>query len=272
MQQAAYQAESNRKKAESDLAYTLQENITNQTVKAEEVQIEVSVPSKSRLRFSTRKRCAGSKSWMPQYASRPRPSVIRCRLLAEARQFQLQTEASGEAEAIRRRGEAEADAARAQGIAEADVLRQKGLAEAEVIRQQGLAEAEATHEKADAWSGYTQAAILQQLLDKLPEIATAVAQPLAQTDRIVVISNSGDGDSGAGASKITKDVTNIVAQLPQTIEALTGINLMDAVASLTGLQQTPRNGGDSICRKGCGRQKVGRIGFHCFVILKPGSL
>jgi len=224
VQQAAYQAESNRKKAESDLAYTLQENITNQMVKGEEVQVEViykqkqiEVQSQEALRKEQELDAVVRK---PAEAER-----YQIQTLAEARQFQIQTEATGEAEAIRQRGEAEAE-----------VLRTKGLAEAEVLRQKGLAEADATREKAEAWKEYTQAAILQQLLDKLPEIAAAVAQPLAQTDRIVVISNGGENGSGAGTSKITQDVTNIVAQVPAIIEALTGMDLMAGIADLTGLK------------------------------------
>jgi flotillin len=167
----------------------------------------------------------------------------RVRTLAEARQFQLQTEATGEAEAIRRKGEAEADAAKAKGLAEAEILRQKGLAEAEVIRQQGLSEAEATLKKADAWKEYTQAAVLQQLLDKLPEIASAISAPLAKTDRIVVVSTGGENGSGAGASKITQDVTNIIAQVPATVEALTGMDLLGAIGNLPGLRRAD-NGKD----------------------------
>ena len=51
-----------------------------------------------------------------------------------------------------------------------------------------------------------------------------------------MIINSG-GDS-AGASKITADVTNIVAQVPATLEALTGVDLMQALQSLPGIGQT----------------------------------
>jgi flotillin len=116
-------------------------------------------------------------------------------------------------------------------------LRRRGLAQAEVIREQGLAEAEATSKKADAWEQYTQAAVLQQILDKLPEIASAISQPLSQTDRIVVISSGGDGGSGAGASRITNDVTNIIAQVPTTIEALTGIDFTQALQNLPGLKK-----------------------------------
>ena len=104
----------------------------------------------------------------------------------------------------------------------------QALAEAQA---QGFAEAQAMEKKAEAWQQYNQAAIIQQLIEALPQVAAAVAQPLDQTDRIVVINSGGDG---AGASKITADVSNIVAQVPATLEALTGINLVDALKSLPG--------------------------------------
>lgn len=233
VQQAAYEAETNRKKAEAELAYTLQQNITNQQVKEQEVQIEVVAKHKQievqEQEVARRERELDATVRKPAEAEQ-----YKVRTLAEARQFQLQTEATGEAEAIRRKGEAEADAAKAKGLAEAEVLRQKGLAEADVIRQQGLSEAEATLKKADAWKEYTQAAIIQQLLDSLPEVASAISQPLSKTDRIVVVSS---GDGAAGASKITQDVTNIIAQVPATIEALTGMDLMSAIGNLPGMKK-----------------------------------
>jgi flotillin len=88
--------------------------------------------------------------------------------------------------------------------------------------------------KAAAWQQYNQAAVIQQLIEALPEVAQAVAQPLSQTERIVVISSGGDG---AGASKVTADIANIVAQVPTTIEALTGVNLVQMLQSLPGVGQ-----------------------------------
>ncbi len=238
VQKAAYEAETNRKKAEAELAYTLQMNITNQQVKAEEVEVEVVAKRKSievqEQEVSRREKELDATVRKPAEAERHKVQT-----LAEARQFQLQTEASGEAEAIRQKGQAEADASKARGLAEAEILRQKGLAEAEVIRQQGLAEAEATLKKAESWKEYTQAAIIQQLLDSLPEIAAAIAQPLSKTDRIVIVSSGGDNSSGAGASRVTQDVTNIIAQVPATIEALTGMDLMSAISQLPGLKAQP---------------------------------
>ncbi len=228
VQKAAYEQETNRRKAEAELAHILQTNITNQEVKAEAVQIEV-IDKQKQIEVQHQEALRREQELDATVRKPAEAERHKVRTLAEARQFQLQTEATGEAEAIRRKGEAEADAIKA-----------RGLAEAEVIRQQGLAEAEATMKKAEAWKEYTQAAVIQQLLDRLPEVAAAISQPLAKTDRIVVVSTGGDGNTGAGASKITQDVNNIIAQVPATIEALTGMDLLGAIGNLPGLKDSSK--------------------------------
>ena len=235
VEKAQFEQETNRKKAEAELAYTLQTNITNQEVTEQEVQVQV-VSRQKQIEVEEQEALRREQELSATVRKPAEAEQFKVRTLADARQYQLQTEATGEAEAIRKRGEAEADAAKAKGLAEAEILRQKGLAEAEIIRQQGLSEAEATMKKADAWKEYTQAAVIQQLLDKLPEIASAISAPLAQTERIVVISNNDDKDSGTGASKVTKDVTQIISEVPATIEALTGIDLLGAISSLADVK------------------------------------
>ncbi|GAB4264782.1 MAG: flotillin family protein [Candidatus Promineifilaceae bacterium] len=233
VEQAAFLAETNRKKAEADLAYKLQENVVLQKVRAEEIEVEV-VAKKKQIEVQHQESLRREQELEATVRKPVEAEQYKIRTLAEARQYQLQTEATGEAEAIRRRGEAEADANKARGLAEAEVLKQRGLSEAAVIREQGLAEAEATMKKAEAWKEYSQAAILQQLLDKLPEVAAAIAQPLSKTERIVIVNTGGEG--GAGASKVTQDVTNIIAQVPATVEALTGMDLMSALGNLAGFK------------------------------------
>lgn len=237
VEKAQFEQETNRKRAEAELAYTLQTNITNQEVKEQEVQVEV-VARQKQIEVQHQEALRREQELTATVRKPAEAEQYKVRTLAEARQFQLQTEATGEAEAIRRRGEAEADAAKAKGLAEVAVLRQKGLAEAEVILQQGLAEAEATLKKAESWKEYTQAAVIQQLLDKLPEIAAAISAPLAKTERIVVINNSGDEKSATGAAKVTRDVTQIISEVPATVEALTGIDLMGAISGLAGIKSS----------------------------------
>jgi flotillin len=226
VEKAHYDEESNREEVMAELARTLQEKITSQDIKAQEIQIEVVSKQKQievqEQEVQRRQRELEATVNKPAEAER-----YRIETLANAHRFQSETEAEGEAAATRLRGQGEAEAQRA-----------RGLAEAEVIRAQGFAEAEAMEKKAAAWQQYNQAAIIQQLVEALPTVASAIAQPLAQTDRIVVINSGGDG---AGASKVTADVTNIVAQVPATLEALTGVDLMQALQSLPGFGQ---GGGD----------------------------
>jgi flotillin len=220
VQKAEYDEASNRSEVQAELARTLQEKITNQEITAQEVQIEVVAKQKQievqEQEVQRRTRELEATVEKPAEAER-----YRIETLANAKKFQTETEAAGQSEAIRLQGQGEADATKA-----------RGLAQAKVIQAQGFAEAEAMEKKAEAWKQYNQAAIIQQLIEALPQVAAAVAQPLAQTDRIVVINSGGDG---AGASKITADVTNIVAQVPATLEALTGVNLVDALQSLPGI-------------------------------------
>jgi flotillin len=229
VQKADYDSQTNRKKAEAELAYILQQNITNQQVKTEEVQIEV-VERQKRIQVQEQEVLRKEKELEATVKKPAEAERHRIQTLANAKKFQTLTEAEGQAAANRSIGEGEADANKA-----------RGLAQAEVIRQQGFSEAEAMEKKALAWQMYNQAAIIQQIIEALPQVAAAVAQPLAQTERIVVINSGGDG---AGASKVTQDITNIVAQVPATIEALTGIDLMAALQNLPGLETETQENDD----------------------------
>jgi flotillin len=204
VQKATYDMEVNQKKAEAELAYPLQQNITNQRVKEEEIEIAV-VEKRKQIEVQEQEVMRRERELDATIRKPAEAEQFRIRTLADAKKFQLEVEAEGQMAATRNLGVGEADANKARGLAQADVIKAQGLMQAEVIQAQGLAEATATSKKAAAWEQYTQAAILQQILDKLPALASAIAQPLSKTDKIVVIS-SGSGDGSAGTSKITRDV------------------------------------------------------------------
>mgnify|MGYP001154433475 CR=1 FL=1 len=228
VQTSVFDAESDRKRAEADLAYALQQNITQQAVKEQEVQIQV-VEKRKQIEVQEQEVVRREKELLATVVKPAEAEQQRIRTLAEATKFQTLTQAEGQAEAIRSVGRAEADATQA-----------KGLAQAEVIRAQGLAEAEAMQKKAQAWAQYNQAAIIQQLIEALPRVAAAVAEPLARTERIVVISGGGGDGSGAGASRVTQDITNIIAQVPAAVEALTGVDLIETIRNLPGVKTSAR--------------------------------
>ena len=54
-----------------------------------------------------------------------------------------------------------------------------------------------------------------------------------ERSKSVIVSNGGQG--GAGASKVTRDVTDIIAQIPPLVEALSGVDLKDLATKLPGL-------------------------------------
>lgn len=198
VEKAIYDREVNAKKAEAELAYKLQETKTHQQIREEEIQIEV-IERRKRIELQE------------QEALRKEVELdATVRKPAAAEKYRLETIAEGEKAKILAQAEAKAESIRMTGSAEADAIRMKGTAEADAMKK-----------KAISWKEYGQAAIIEQLLVSLPQIADAVAQPLSKTDRIVVIGQGGSADQGAGANRITRDVVNIISQLPDVVEALT---------------------------------------------------
>jgi len=128
-------------------------------------------------------------------------------------------------------------------MAEAEVIRAKGLAEAEVIRAKGEAEADAMKVKAAAFHEYNQAAVLDKLLTGMPEIVRAIAEPLSKVDKVTIVSTgSSNGTNGLGASRLTGDIVNMVAQVPALFELLSGTrigDLMSRVPALSNQDEQP---------------------------------
>lgn len=131
------------------------------------------------------------------------------------------------AEASKYAREQEAEGVRAAGEAEAAAIRAKALAEAEGIRAKALAEAEGIDKKAEAMKKYGEAAIIEMLVNALPQIAKNVAEPLGKVDRITMY---GDGNA-------TKLIEDIVAGTSQITEGMTqglGIDLRALLAGVLG--------------------------------------
>lgn len=231
---AQYQAVVNQKKAEADLAYDLQKFKTGQLVKAEEVQVAIVEKQKQielqQQEILRRQRELEATVQKPADAER-----YKVETLANARKFQLETEAAGSASAARATGFASAEVAKATGIAEAEASQARGLAEAAVIEAQGKATAESMRVKAESFKQYNEAAVIEMIVRVLPEVAGKVSEPLAKTERMVII-NTGGGPGG-GASKLTGDVTQIIAQLPPVVESLTGIKFEKLLEQVPALRK-----------------------------------
>jgi len=75
--------------------------------------------------------------------------------------------------------------------------------------------------KAQAWEKYDKAALFDTYIKVLPDLAKAVSEPLSKVDKIVIVG----GDKGLGTSKITAQVAEILAQMPEVVKSLTGVDL-----------------------------------------------
>ena len=112
--------------------------------------------------------------------------------LADAERYRIQTEAEANRFKFETEARGQADAQKAKGFAQAEVVKATGTAEADVIAVKGTAEAQAMAKKANSWKEYNQAAIIQLVLQALPEIAQAIAQPLSKTESITIVNTGGD--------------------------------------------------------------------------------
>jgi flotillin len=164
--------------------------------------------------------------------------------IADAEKQRMSLEAEGRAAALRAQASAEAEAAKVRGAADAEAARLRGMAEADVIRAKGEAEAEAMRVKAAAYNEYNQAAVLDKVITNLPEIVRAIAEPLSKVDKISIVSTGGANGSNLGASRVTGEVVNMLAQMPVILEALTGVKMSDLMARVPGLRTVEGSTGD----------------------------
>src|SRR5438093_6873940 len=232
MNVALYQASVNQRKAEADLAYDLQKFKTGQLVKAEEVQVQI-IEKQKQIELQQQEILRKQRELEAVVQKPADAERYKVETLANAKKFQLETEAAGAASAAKATGFANADVAKATGLAEAEANKARGLAEAAIIEAQGRAQAEAMKQKAESFKQYNEAAVIEMLVRVLPEVAGRISEPLAKTEKMVII-NSGNG-TGGGASKITGDVAQIISQLPPVLESLTGVRfakLLDQVPAL----------------------------------------
>jgi flotillin len=235
LKKAAFDAEVKKQQATADKTYDIQANLMQQQVVTEAVKVtEAEKQAQIKVQQAEiQRRELELQATIQKAAEAERRRVETA---AEAERQRLILEAQGQADAAKARGMGEADANRARGLAEAEVIRAKGLAEAEIIRAKGEAEAEAMKVKAAAFREYNQAAVLDKLLTGMPEIVRAIAEPLSKVDKVTIVSTGGDGSNhGMGASRITGDIMNMVAQVPALFELLSGTRLGDLMNRVPAL-------------------------------------
>ncbi len=250
IRQAQYQAEVETEKAKASQAGPLSEARAKQGVVAEEVKIQrtrtqemISVQEQEVMRKQKELEATVIK---PADAER-QAAIVRAEaakmsavLEAEGKRSALIALAEAEQEKLRKEGIGRAAALEAEGKAEAAKIEAIGLAKAKAIEAQGIAEAAAIQKKAEAWKQFNEAAKLQTVLERLPGILEAstgifgaVAAPIGNIDKLVVIDqgNGGPGGGSGGLGRLAQTGPAVVFNLLQQMQAL-GLDLPSVLKQL----------------------------------------
>ena len=75
--------------------------------------------------------------------------------------------------------------------------------------------------------------MVDKLFTNMPEIMKALAAPLANIDKITIVS-TGNGHS-SGMNKITGDMTEMAAQVPALFETLSGMKMSELLGKVKGI-------------------------------------
>src|SRR5437870_7132074 len=188
VKKATFKEMTTKQQAQADKAYELQTNVMQQQVVAEAVKVR-QIEKEQEIKVQEAEILRHERELIAQVLKGAEIEQRRSETLAEAEKLRLTVEAEGHASATRAQGEAEA----------------------EIILKKGEAEAKAMNVKAEAYQEYNQAAVVDKLITSLPEVVRAMAAPLANVDKITIVSTGNDG--AAGASKITGDMAKIAAQV-----------------------------------------------------------
>jgi flotillin len=220
IKRATYAELVKKQQAQADKAYEIQANIQQQQVIAEQVRVQ-QIEKEQQIKVQEAEIMRHEKELIATVLKQAEVERQRVLNIAEAEKQRLIAEAEGRASATRMQGEAEAD----------------------IIFKKGEAEAKAMNIKAEAYQEYNQAAVVDKLITGLPEVVRAMAAPLANVDKITIVS-TGNGAT-AGASKITGDMAAIAAQVPALFESLSGMSMAELFSKVKQIgDKAPTPSGD----------------------------
>jgi flotillin len=220
IKKAQYLETTKKQQAQADKAYDIQTNIMQQQVVAESVKV-LQIEKEQQIKVQEAEIKRRQNELTATVLKQAEVERGRIETLASAEKMRLTAEAEGHAAAIRAQGEAEA----------------------EIILKKGQAEAQAMSVKAEAYQEWNQAAVVDKLLTGLPEIVRALSAPLANVDKITIVS-TGDGDA-AGMHKVTGDLTKIAAQIPALFETLSGMKMSELLGKVRTIgDKAPKADGD----------------------------
>ena len=220
IKQSELKVQEDTKRAEADAAYTIQQQEQQRSIETATVNAQIAKTERE----------AELKSKEVEVKKQSLDAEVRA--AADADRYRKEQEAQAalyqrqkDAEAVRYEQEQAAEAAKKEQ--EAAGIAAVGQAEAEAIRAKALAEAEGIDKKAEAMKKYGEAAVIEMIMNALPEIAKNVAEPLSKVDKITMY---GEGNS----AKLLSDIVNGTTQVTEGISAGMGLDLKSLLAGALG--------------------------------------
>ncbi|PRY12049.1 flotillin family protein [Kineococcus rhizosphaerae] len=241
LQQAQFRADQDKAAAEADAAGRLAEAAAQQQVLQEQERVAQRQAELTERTLDTevRKPADARRYQAEQEAMAHKTARV---LSAEAEQQAAVATAQADAERVRL--SAQADATRVQLAAEAELQRRtadanavrlEGQAQAEALTLTGAAKAEALSKEAQALKEFGQAALTQRALEVLPQVAQALASPIAGIKDLTVISND-----GAGA--LSRSVGSNLQETFEVLKRTTGVDVTELLRSVGAGHGSARSG------------------------------
>lgn len=240
IRKAELKKESDSKRAEADAAYEIQNQEQQKTVQTATVNAQIAKTEREAelknkevaVMQQTLEAEINKKADAERYAVEQKASADLARRQREAEAKKYEQEKEAEAR------KAQAEAEKFAMLQEAEGIKAKGEAEAAAIQAKGLAEAEAMEKKADAMKKYGQAAMMEMIVQALPEMAKAIAEPLAAIDKVTII-DSGNGDTGV--TSMGSYVPAVLAKTIESVKETTGLDITEIMKANTYDAKVTRN-------------------------------
>ncbi len=221
------------KRAEADAAYEIQKQEQAKTIETQTVNVQIAKAERE-AELKQKEVIVRQQELSAQIERQADAEKYKAEKDAEAKLVQRQRQAEAEKYEQEKAAEAQkakADAARYAAEQEAAGITAKGRAEAEAIRAKGLAEAEAMEKKAEAYKKYNGAAVIEMMVNILPQMAAEVAKPLSTIDRVNIY--SGGGESANGMSQISGNMPVVIKQVFDTMADATGVDFTEIMKANT---------------------------------------
>lgn len=250
LKKAALKKDADTARAEADAAYEIQKQEQQKTINTKTVEAEIELTkqqkilSKEQIEIEQNKLSAEveKKADADKYKTEKEAAAAleTRKRKAEAERYEAEQQAlarNAEAEAKKFAMEQEALGIKAKGDAEAYAIQKKG--EAEAIAKKALleAEAEGMDKKAEAFKKYNDAALAQMLVEKMPEVASAISQSIAGVKDIKIYSGGGS----TGLEAVSGSVPVMIKQTMDTISEATGVDMTGLIKAGSIEAKTNRN-------------------------------